>query len=75
MIGNIVRSPSGLAWGLRCWIRRTPANETAFWGSIWSKLLPTGAQKGKPEKPAEDDETPIDEGTERCIALCEDCGA
>jgi hypothetical protein len=63
-------APSGLAWGLLAWVRRTPANEATFWGSIFPKLLPTGAAlKGKQEKAEE--EVPIDEGTERCLELCE----
>jgi hypothetical protein len=60
-------APSGLAWGLLTWVRRTPANQATFWGSIWSKMLPTGAaikkQQGETGAASE-----ADEGT----ALCQD---
>ncbi len=62
-------APSGLAWGLLAWVRLSPANQSAFWGSIWAKLLPTGAAlKSQQDKAA--DGMPHDGGTERALALC-----
>jgi hypothetical protein len=63
-------APSGLAWGLLTWVRRTPANEATFWSSIFAKSLSTSAAaKSKQEKPDETDEKP-DRGSENALALC-----
>lgn len=70
-------APSGLAWGLLQWVRHTPANQATFWGSIWPKLLPTGAALRQRQDRDEQgpcptcgrEPEPVDEGTERCLGL------
>jgi hypothetical protein len=57
-------APAPQAWALLCWVRRSPANETTFWGSIWPKL------SSKREQEAEDVKK-VDEGTERVRRLLE----
>lgn len=62
-------APGGQAWGLLQWVRSVPANQTTFWGSIWPKLLTTGAalkQRQEPDQPE-----PVDEGSERVLELIE----
>jgi hypothetical protein len=34
-------APSSEAWGMLVWARRSPVNESQFWGSIYAKLLPS----------------------------------
>ena len=34
-------APSSEAWGMLIWARRSPPNESQFWGSIYAKLLPS----------------------------------
>jgi hypothetical protein len=34
-------APSGMAWSLLQWVRRTQGNEDIFWRSIWTKLFST----------------------------------
>jgi hypothetical protein len=63
-------APSGLAWGLLQWVRLHPANQTAFWSSIWPKLLPTGTalQRHQEEEKVERK----DVGTEKVKKLLEE---
>lgn len=74
-------APGGAAWGLLMWVRRSPANESTFWSSIWPKTLPTAAalkQKAKTNS-NDDDDVPcpacgqlpeqFDPGTEKLRAL------
>jgi hypothetical protein len=37
-------APSSEAWGMLVWARRSPMNESQFWGSIYAKLLPSRSQ-------------------------------
>jgi len=34
-------APSSEAWGMLVWARRSPVNESQFWGTIYAKLLPS----------------------------------
>ena len=63
-------APGSQAWGLLTWVRRSPANETTFWGSIWPKLSSTGAASKRAQET--DEAEPVDEGEERCLALLEE---
>lgn len=38
-------APGSQAWGLLTWVRRSPSNESTFWGSIWPKVSQAGASK------------------------------
>lgn len=49
-------APGGQAWGLLLWVRRSPANESSFWASLWPKLSPPPKQ-------------PVEEDTEPCLEL------
>lgn len=33
-------APGSQAWGLLLWVRRSSANESSFWASMWPKLSP-----------------------------------
>jgi hypothetical protein len=79
-------APSGLAWGLLLWVRRSAANERAFWNTIWPKLLPNGTahkqhQGGAAPDPSDDfdeGELALGELLDRTIAringTCPHCG-
>ena len=47
-------APSSEAWGMLVWARRSPVNESQFWGSIYAKLLPSRSQIDGDQKYSED---------------------
>lgn len=55
-------APSGLAWGLLAWVRRSPGNEASFWGSIWPKVAAKDSQ-------AQEETDNKDVGTERALEM------
>ena len=63
-------APSSEAWGMLVWARRSPVNESQFWGSIYAKLLPSRSQIDGDQKYAEDG-VKVEEMAERLLRLRE----
>lgn len=63
-------APSSEAWGMLVWARRSPVNESQFWGSIYAKLLPSRSQIDGDQKYAEDGGK-VEEMAERLLRLRE----
>lgn len=47
-------APSSEAWGMLVWARRSPVNESQFWGQIYAKLLPSRSQIEAEQRYSED---------------------
>ena len=63
-------APSSLAWGLLAWARLSPSNQSTFWGSIWSKTLPTGAALKRQQPNATDERDPVHGLVAELLAKC-----
>lgn len=63
-------APSSEAWGMLVWARRSPVNESQFWGSIYAKLLPSRSQLDGLERQM-DDGSRVEELADRLIAIRE----
>lgn len=63
-------APSSEAWGMLVWARRSPVNESQFWGTIYGKLLPSRAQIDSELKYA-DDGMRVEETADRLLAMRE----
>lgn len=59
-------APGPQAWSLLSWVRRSPVNESTFWGSIWPRVA--GMAKGP-----QDEKNGTDIGTEKALELAEQC--
>jgi hypothetical protein len=47
-------APSSEAWSMLCWARRNNQNEAQFWGTIYTKLLPSRSQLDAEQKYRDD---------------------
>lgn len=61
-------APSSEAWGMLVWARRSPVNESQFWGSIYAKLLPSRSQLDGLERQM-DDGSRVEELADRLLAM------
>jgi hypothetical protein len=61
-------APSSEAWGMLVWARRSPMNESQFWGSIYAKLLPSRSAI-EAEQRYSDDGRRIEETAERLLRM------
>ena len=64
-------APSSEAWGMLVWARRSPVNESQFWGSIYAKLLPSRSAI-EAEQRYSDDGIRIEETATRLLKMRED---
>ena len=64
-------APSSEAWGMLVWARRSPMNESQFWGTIYAKLLPSRSQMESEQRYA-DDGARIEETAARLLRMKED---
>lgn len=63
-------APSSEAWGMLVWARRSPMNESQFWGTIYAKLLPSRSQMESEQRYA-DDGVRVEETAERLLRMKE----
>jgi len=61
-------APSSEAWGMLVWARRSPVNESQFWGTIYAKLLPSRSAI-EAEQRYSDDGVRIEETAERLLKM------
>lgn len=61
-------APSSEAWGMLVWARRSPINESQFWGSIYAKLLPSRSAVEAEQRYGEDGGR-IEETAERLLSM------
>jgi len=61
-------SPSSEAWGMLVWARRSPVNESQFWGTIYAKLLPSRSAI-EAEQRYSDDGVRIEETAARLLRM------
>lgn len=61
-------APSSEAWGMLVWARRSPINESQFWGSIYAKLLPSRSAVEAEQRYGEDGGK-IEETAERLLSM------
>jgi len=64
-------APSSEAWGMLVWARRSPMNESQFWGTIYAKLLPSRSQMEAEQRYA-DDGVRVEETAARLLRMKED---
>lgn len=64
-------APSSEAWGMLVWARRSPVNESQFWGSIYAKLLPSRSAI-EAEQRYSDDGIRMEETAERLLRMKDD---
>jgi hypothetical protein len=64
-------APSSEAWGMLVWARRSPVNESQFWGTIYAKLLPSRSAI-EAEQRYSDDGVRIEETAARLLQMKED---
>jgi len=64
-------APSSEAWGMLVWARRSPLNESQFWGSIYAKLLPSRSAI-EAEQRYSDDGVRIEDAAERLLRMKEE---
>jgi hypothetical protein len=63
-------APSSEAWGMLLWARRSPMNESQFWGTIYAKLLPSRSQIESEQRYTEDG-SKVEEMASRLLAIKE----
>jgi hypothetical protein len=63
-------APSSEAWGMLLWARRSPVNESQFWGTIYAKLLPSRSQIEAEQRYTEDGSR-VEEMASRLLAIKE----
>lgn len=63
-------APSSEAWGMLLWARRSPMNESQFWGTIYAKLLPSRSQIEAEQRYTEDGSR-VEEMASRLLAIKE----
>jgi hypothetical protein len=51
---SAAHAPSSEAWSMLCWARRNNQNEAQFWGTIYTKLLPSRSQLDAEQKYRDD---------------------
>lgn len=61
-------APSSEAWGMLVWARRSPVNESQFWGTIYAKLLPSRSAI-EAEQRYSDDGSRIEETAARLLSM------
>lgn len=61
-------APSSEAWGMLVWARRSPVNESQFWGTIYAKLLPSRSAIEAEQRYA-DDGSRIEDTAARLLAM------
>jgi hypothetical protein len=64
-------APSSEAWGMLVWARRSPLNESQFWGSIYAKLLPSRSAIEQ-EQRYSDDGMRVEDAAERLLRMKEE---